>query len=66
MRLNLNGKAIDLEGKIFIAQFVEDRKLDPSKIVVELNGVILENTDWASTKLREADNLIIVSFVGGG
>ena len=66
MRLNLNGRNIDLEGNISIAQFIENKNLDPSKIVVELNGIILKNTDWTSTKLREADNLIIVSFVGGG
>lgn len=35
-------------------------------VAVELNGEIIKQTAFASTKITDADKLEIVSFVGGG
>ena len=35
-------------------------------IVVELNNLIVNSLKWEKVKLKEGDNLEIVSIVGGG
>ena len=38
----------------------------PNTIVVELNSLIINSIKWGKVKLKEGDNLEIVSIVGGG
>ena len=35
-------------------------------IVVELNSLIINSIKWKNVKLKDGDNLEIVSIVGGG
>jgi len=35
-------------------------------IIVELNGLIINSINWRKVKLKDGDNLEIVSIVGGG
>ena len=38
----------------------------PNTIVVELNNLIVNSIRWEEVKLKDGDNLEIVSIVGGG
>ena len=38
----------------------------PNTIVVELNNLIINSIKWEKIKLKDGDNLEIVSIVGGG
>ena len=38
----------------------------PNTIVVELNNLIINSLKWEEVKLKDGDNLEIVSIVGGG
>ena len=38
----------------------------PNTIVVELNNSIINSLIWGKVKLKDGDNLEIVSIVGGG
>jgi len=38
----------------------------PNTIVVELNNLIINSMKWGKVKLKDGDNLEIVSIVGGG
>jgi len=38
----------------------------PNTIVVELNNLIISSINWEKVKLKDGDNLEIVSIVGGG
>ena len=38
----------------------------PNTIVVELNNLIISSIKWGEVKLKDGDNLEIVSIVGGG
>jgi len=38
----------------------------PTTIVVELNNLIINSIKWEKVKLKDGDNLEIVSIVGGG
>ena len=38
----------------------------PNTVVVELNDLIINSIKWGKVKLKDGDNLEIVSIVGGG
>ena len=38
----------------------------PNTIVVELNDLIVNSKKWDEVRVKEGDNLEIVSIVGGG
>lgn len=54
-----------LEG-MTAAALLEQLKLNPGLVVVELNLEILKRDDLAKTALNEEDQVEIVHFVGGG
>ena len=67
MKINLNGQMIELnETELSVSKLVRLKGLNPEKIVIEHNGGILGNKNWENTILRDSDNIVIVSFVGGG
>jgi sulfur carrier protein len=41
-------------------------QIDPRRVAVELNLVVLKRDAFGSTALREGDEVEIVNFVGGG
>ena len=49
-----------------IADLVRSLELDPAKVAVERNGVIVPRSTLAAVGLAEGDRLEIVHFVGGG
>ena len=49
-----------------IADLVRSLELDPAKVAVERNGVIVPRSTLAAVTLAESDALEIVHFVGGG
>ena len=69
MKIKVNGE----EKKIELAQ--ENALLSTAlnlmgyksnTIIVELNNLIINSINWGEVKLKDGDNLEIVSIVGGG
>ena len=69
MKIKVNGeeKKIDLDQKNALLSIVLDSMgYKPNTIVVELNNLIINSMKWEKVKLKDGDNLEIVSIVGGG
>lgn len=66
MQLKVNGELAEVSEGTTVAQLVEQHKLKPELVVVELNLNILKRDQLASTALKEGDQVEIVHFVGGG
>ncbi len=66
MKLTINGDPMDLENGTTAAALLEQLKLNPGLVVVELNMTILKRDELAKSVLSEGDHLEIVHFVGGG
>ncbi|MFH1836711.1 MAG: sulfur carrier protein ThiS [Candidatus Omnitrophota bacterium] len=66
MQLKINGKEQVIEKAGNLAELVESRGLDRGNIVVEHNHEIIPKDNWAGIRLKENDNVEIISFVGGG
>ena len=69
MKIKVNGeeKKIELDKEnAFLSTALNSMGYKPNTIVVELNNLIINSLKWEKVKLKEGDNLEIVSIVGGG
>jgi len=69
MKIKVNGEEkkieLDLENALLSAA-LNSMGYKPNTIVVELNNLIINSINWEKVKLKDGDNLEIVSIVGGG
>ena len=69
MKIKVNGeeKKIDLDQEnAHLSKVLNLLGYQPNTIVVELNKFIINSLKWEKVKLKDGDNLEIVSIVGGG
>ena len=69
MKIKVNGeeKKIELDHKNpLLSKVLNHMGYKPNTIVVELNNLIINSMKWEKVKLKDGDNLEIVSIVGGG
>ena len=69
MKIKVNGeeKRIELDqGNALLSTALNSLGYKPNTIVVELNDLIINSLNWGKVKLKDGDNLEIVSIVGGG
>ena len=69
MKIKVNGEErnIDLDQEdVLLSTALDSMGYKPNTIVVELNNLIINSIKWEKVKLKEGDNLEIVSIVGGG
>jgi len=66
MLLKINGTARDFEDGITIAGLLNILDIEPLRVAVELNMVIVKKCDYPSCVLKDNDAVEIVNFVGGG
>lgn len=61
----INGEKIEKE-EIQLSSYLEENKINPQRIAVELNGEILPKSQYSEAILKDGDTVEIVNFVGGG
>ena len=69
MKIKVNGeeKKIELDQEnALLSKVLNLMGYKPNTIVVELNNLIINYIKWEQVKLKDGDNLEIVSIVGGG
>ena len=60
-------KKIELDQEnVLLSTALHHMGYKPNTIVVELNNLIINSMKWGKVKLKDGDNLEIVSIVGGG
>ncbi|MDX9980065.1 MAG: sulfur carrier protein ThiS [Lentisphaeria bacterium] len=64
--VQLNGQAHRLAKNTTVGGLLAQLALNPSMVVVELDGDILERDQYPRTGLRDGVQVEIVHFVGGG
>jgi sulfur carrier protein len=65
MRIKVNGQESELAEGTDIHGILAAHQLTPDKVAVELNRRLVRS-DKYDTKLKEGDQVEIVTFVGGG
>ena len=66
MVIKINGKEETVGASVNLRELILDKELVPDHIVIEYNLRIVPKDEWPNIKLKENDNIEIVSFVGGG
>jgi thiazole synthase len=66
LSLTVNGEPRHIPTGASIADLVRNLELDPAKVAVERNGIIVPRSTLAEAALGDGDVLEIVHFVGGG
>jgi len=64
--IQINGEAHEIDEALPLSRLVHRLNLKPEQIAIELNKWVVRRSQWESTLLREADQVEIVHFVGGG
>lgn len=66
MELMINGKPREVHERATIATLLEELKIDPLRVAVQLNLEIIKRERYAQTVLRAGDRLEIITFMAGG
>ena len=66
MKITCNGTEKSIEPNITLTNLVDSLQLDPQTLVAEVNGQIIEHTDFNDKKLQDGDGVELIRFVGGG
>lgn len=62
----VNGEVLAKFNGSSVTELLSHLKLNPEKVVVEVNGEIVSKSHYAEPLLDEKSVIEIVSFVGGG
>ncbi|MFO0902439.1 MAG: sulfur carrier protein ThiS [Pirellulales bacterium] len=66
MRIEFNGESREAADGTTVAQLLEQLKISPRHVAVELNLEVVPRERHAETVLRDGDRLEVVTLVGGG
>ena len=64
--LNINGSKYLSNSSLTISELMNYLGFNKNVIVIDYNGIILENQLWEKTLLNHEDSLEILSIAGGG
>jgi thiamine biosynthesis protein ThiS len=62
----LNGDRFEVACSITVSELLTQLEIDPQRVAVEHNLVVLKRSLFSNTPVRESDQIEIVNFVGGG
>ena len=66
LKVKINGTVTEIEEPLSVAGLMTTRGINPSEVVVQYNGDIVDKSGWETILLKENDELEILRFVGGG
>ena len=66
MTFRLNGDPYEATGPLTVSELLAHLQIDPRRVAVEHNLVVLKRPAFESTTIHEGDEVEIVNFVGGG
>jgi len=66
MLLKVNGDSVEIDDGSNIDQLLDALEIPKTKVAVELNGVVIPNSQLLGKALKDQDVLEIVKAIGGG
>jgi thiamine biosynthesis protein ThiS len=66
MFIILNGEKYEVAEPLTVTALLSQLEIDPRRVAVEHNIVVVKRTAFDDTLIREGDQVEIVNFVGGG
>ena len=66
MIIRVNGDPLEISGPLSVAGLLAKLDIDPRRVAVEHNLVVIKKDAFDRTTIGEGDEVEIVNFVGGG
>ncbi|MBF0458559.1 MAG: sulfur carrier protein ThiS [Nitrospirae bacterium] len=66
MKIRLNGDDYITKAASTVSELLVELNINPMRVAVELNMVIVKKAEYGSAALKDGDNVEVVNFVGGG
>jgi sulfur carrier protein len=66
MKVFINGEIKEITGEVSLTELLENFSLPRERVAVELNKEVVRKKDWETIRVKDADKIEIVHFVGGG
>jgi thiamine biosynthesis protein ThiS len=66
LKIKLNGDLFEIAGPLTVTDLLARLEIDPRRVAVEHNLVVLKRTAFDNTPVEDGDEVEIVNFVGGG
>jgi len=66
MKVFINGETREIAGEVNLTELLKNFSLPQERIAVELNEEVVRKKDWENIRIKDADKIEIVHFVGGG
>jgi thiamine biosynthesis protein ThiS len=64
--IEVNGERREVPGGLTVLGLLEQLGVDPARVAVELDRLIVRKAAWPDTPVREGARVEVVQFVGGG
>jgi sulfur carrier protein len=65
MQVKINGKPEEVSGGT-VLDLLQAKKIEPQMVAVEVNDLMMERGQLATTQLKEGDRLEFLFYMGGG
>ena len=66
MTIVVNGETKEIPKEVNLSELLELLALPSERIAIELNREVVRKKDWANIRIKDADKIEVVHFVGGG
>ncbi len=66
MKVYINGEIKEIAEAVNLTELLVKFSLPQERIAVELNKEVVRKKDWETIRVKDADKIEIVHFVGGG
>lgn len=66
LTIRLNGEPYELPGPLSVAALLARLQIDPRRVAVERNTVVVRRPAYDTTLVEDGDEIEIVNIVGGG
>jgi sulfur carrier protein len=66
MRVQVNGETQEIPGELTLAELLDHLSMPSRLLAIELNKAVVRKKDWGDIKIKDADTIEIIHFVGGG
>lgn len=66
MTITVNGEIKEIVEQVNLGELLELLSLPSERIAIELNREVVRKKDWTHIRIKDADKIEVVHFVGGG
>ena len=66
MKIYVNGETKEIDREVTLVELLKNFSLPQERVAVELNKEVVRKKDWENIRVKDADKIEIVHFVGGG